>query len=145
MEYLKFIPEGWENVSQAFSLEDLNIASLNGNIMQGKVVKCDSNYNLYLNLGNNDVSEFSDYSLNNVRTFNFTGDGTTKSFTIYNNDNALPILPNPPLFIGNMDTDIPYTIKTYYNPGNPTQLRALITFVEAPAVGDYTFKYIVRY
>ena len=54
MEYnQKFIPEGWENLPQAFSLEDLNNAYINGNIMQAKVYKCDSNYNLYLNLGNN--------------------------------------------------------------------------------------------
>lgn len=54
MEYeQKFIPEGWINVPQTFSLEELNIASINGNIMQAKVNKCDSNYNLYLNLGNN--------------------------------------------------------------------------------------------
>ena len=54
MEYeQKFIPEGWINVPRTFSLEELNIASINGNIMQAKVNKCDSNYNLYLNLGNN--------------------------------------------------------------------------------------------
>ena len=50
MEYVqKFIPEGWINVPRTFSLEELNIASINGNIMQAKVNKCDSNYNLYLN------------------------------------------------------------------------------------------------
>lgn len=49
----KFIPEGWNNMTRAFSLEELNIASVNGDIMQGKVTKCDSNYNLYLDLGNN--------------------------------------------------------------------------------------------
>lgn len=54
MEYnQKFIPEGWNNMPQAFSLEELSIASINGNIMQAKVTKCDSNYNLYLDLGNN--------------------------------------------------------------------------------------------
>ena len=48
MEYSqKFIPEGWENTTQAFSLEELNRASINGNIMQAKVTKCDTNYNLY--------------------------------------------------------------------------------------------------
>ena len=49
----KFIPEGWNETSKAFSLDELNIASINGNIMQAKVTKCDSNYNLYLDLGNN--------------------------------------------------------------------------------------------
>ena len=54
MEYSqKFIPEGWNNMPKAFSLEELSIASINGNIMQAKVTKCDSNYNLYLDLGNN--------------------------------------------------------------------------------------------
>ncbi|MBO4816156.1 MAG: S1 RNA-binding domain-containing protein [Clostridia bacterium] len=54
MEYnQKFIPEGWESKIQAFSLEDLNNASKNGSIMEAKVTKCDSNYNLYLDLGNN--------------------------------------------------------------------------------------------
>lgn len=54
MEYVqKFIPEGWASAPQAFSLEELNSASINGDIMQAKVTRCDSNYNLYLNLGNN--------------------------------------------------------------------------------------------
>jgi len=49
----KFIPEGWNEVSKVFSLDELNIASINGDIMQAKVTKCDANYNLYLDLGNN--------------------------------------------------------------------------------------------
>jgi len=49
----KFIPEGWNEVSKSFSLDELNMASINGNIMQAKVTRCDSNYNLYLDLGNN--------------------------------------------------------------------------------------------
>lgn len=49
----KFIPEGWNEVNRAFSLEELNMASVNGNIIEAKVAKCDSNYNLYLHLGNN--------------------------------------------------------------------------------------------
>ena len=54
MEYTqKFIPEGWDPTEKAFSLEELNNASKNGSIMQAKVSKCDSNYNLYLDLGNN--------------------------------------------------------------------------------------------
>ena len=51
MEYSqKFIPEGWENIAQTVSLEELNRASMDGTIMQAKVTKCDSNYNLYLYL-----------------------------------------------------------------------------------------------
>ena len=54
MEYnQKFIPEGWENVNKTFSIDELNEASINGSVMQAKVTRCDSNYNLYLDLGNN--------------------------------------------------------------------------------------------
>lgn len=53
MEYQKFIPEGWQELKNSFSIEELSSASINGNIMQGKVTRCDSNYNLYLDLGNN--------------------------------------------------------------------------------------------
>ena len=49
----KFIPEGWNEVNKVFSLDELNMASINGNIIEAKVTKCDSNYNLYLDLGNN--------------------------------------------------------------------------------------------
>ena len=44
----KFIPEGWNGISKVFSLDELNMASINGNIIEAKVTKCDSNYNLYL-------------------------------------------------------------------------------------------------
>ena len=54
MEYIqKFIPEGWVSAPQAFSLEELSKASINGDIIQAKVSRCDSNYNLYVDLGNN--------------------------------------------------------------------------------------------
>ena len=54
MEYnQKFIPEGWDGANKIFSLDELNEAAINGNIIEAKVTKCDSNYNLYLNLGNN--------------------------------------------------------------------------------------------
>lgn len=49
----KFVPEGWNEVNKAFSLNELNMASVNGNIFEAKVTKCDNNYNLYLDLGNN--------------------------------------------------------------------------------------------
>ena len=49
----KFMPEGWIEECKPFSIEQLGIASINGEIIQGKVMKCDNNYNLYLNLGNN--------------------------------------------------------------------------------------------
>ena len=53
MEYQKFIPEGWQELKTKFSLDELNKASLNGEIIQGKVTGCDANYNLYVSLGNN--------------------------------------------------------------------------------------------
>ena len=54
MEYVqKFIPEGWASAPQAFSLEELRKASANGDIIQARVSRCDSNYNLYVDLGNN--------------------------------------------------------------------------------------------
>ena len=54
MEYVqKFIPEGWKEGTKAFSLDELNKLSASGEILQAKVTKCDSNYNLYLDLGNN--------------------------------------------------------------------------------------------
>ena len=53
MEYQKFIPEGWQELKNNFTIEELNNASINGEIIQGKVTSCDSNYNLYVNLGNN--------------------------------------------------------------------------------------------
>ena len=49
----RFIPEGWNKVNKVFSLDELNTASINGSIMEAKVTRCDSNYNLYLDLGNN--------------------------------------------------------------------------------------------
>ena len=49
----KFIPEGWNDINRKFSLDELSNASINGSIIEAKVTKCDSNYNLYLDLGNN--------------------------------------------------------------------------------------------
>lgn len=52
MEYKKLIPEGWENDIKNFSMEEVKNAEKNGDIIQGVVVKCDSNFNLYVDLGN---------------------------------------------------------------------------------------------
>lgn len=52
MEYQKFIPEGWENICKPITPIELNRAFYNGEIMNGVVTKCDSNYNLYVDLGN---------------------------------------------------------------------------------------------
>ena len=52
MEYPKFIPEGWEEELPIMTKEKLNKAMLENSIIQGKVTMCDSNYNLYVDLGN---------------------------------------------------------------------------------------------
>lgn len=52
MNYQKFMPEGWNEESLPFSADILNCAKSTGEILQGRVSKCDSNYNLYVDLGN---------------------------------------------------------------------------------------------
>ncbi len=51
MEYQKFIPEGWNDTKENFSLEQLEQAKKHGSIMQGFVSKCDENCNLQVHLG----------------------------------------------------------------------------------------------
>ncbi len=53
MDYQRFIPEGWNQTCKQFTSFELNTAYQNGNIIDGIVKKCDSNYNLYIDLGNN--------------------------------------------------------------------------------------------
>lgn len=53
MNEQKFMPEGWQTNNTAFTQGSLEDAYKNGDIMQGIVTKCDSNYNLYVNLGEN--------------------------------------------------------------------------------------------
>ena len=53
MEYQRFLPEGWNINNQNITEESLLNAITTGEILQGKVNKCDSNYNLYVDLGNN--------------------------------------------------------------------------------------------
>lgn len=50
--YQKFIPEGWNTECKPITKIDLDNALKNGEIINGRVEKCDSNYNLYVNLGN---------------------------------------------------------------------------------------------
>ncbi len=52
MEYQKFIPEGWETNLKSFSKSEVKEVAEKGEIIQGRVTKCDSNYNLYVDLGN---------------------------------------------------------------------------------------------
>lgn len=53
MDYQRFIPEGWNEECKLVTPLELNSALKNGSIMDGIVTKCDSNYNLYVDLGNN--------------------------------------------------------------------------------------------
>lgn len=53
MEYQKFIPEGWLETKESFNENFLTNALSEGKVLQGIVNECDSNYNLYVNLGNN--------------------------------------------------------------------------------------------
>ena len=52
MEYQRFIPEGWSEEFSPLTDNVLNSAKITGEILQGRVCKCDSNYNLYIDLGN---------------------------------------------------------------------------------------------
>ena len=53
MIYQRFNPEGWEENFRPMSKKYLNKAMESGTIMQGVVRKCDSNYNLHIDFGNN--------------------------------------------------------------------------------------------
>lgn len=53
MIYQKFAPEGWRESMQPITREALDNALVNGSIMEARVTKCDSNYNLYIDLGDN--------------------------------------------------------------------------------------------
>ena len=53
MEYQKFIPEGWESTNDELNKNLLQKALTDGEILQGYVNECDSNFNLHVDLGNN--------------------------------------------------------------------------------------------
>ncbi len=53
MNYQRILPEGWEDTEVNFNINQINDAWQNGEIMQARVAKCDSSYNLHVNLGNN--------------------------------------------------------------------------------------------
>lgn len=50
MEYLRYIPEGWNETNENFNIENVKSALDTGAIMQGKVYECDSNFNLHVKL-----------------------------------------------------------------------------------------------
>ena len=47
---MEYTPEGWNEETQSFNLENLKSALDTGAIMQGKVYECDSNFNLHVKL-----------------------------------------------------------------------------------------------
>lgn len=49
----KFIPEGWNETKEDFTLAELQNAKQQGTIIEGFVNKCDENYNLQICLGKN--------------------------------------------------------------------------------------------
>ena len=51
MKEQKFMPEGWQLDNILFTQQSIENACKNGAIMQALVTKCDSNYNLYVDLG----------------------------------------------------------------------------------------------
>lgn len=54
MKEQKFMPEGWQTeFATPITEQILNQAFVSGEVMQGFVTKCDSSYNLYVDLGNN--------------------------------------------------------------------------------------------
>lgn len=53
MNYQRILPEGWDNIETTLAPNEIDTAWQTGKIMQAKVTKCDSSYNLHVNLGNN--------------------------------------------------------------------------------------------
>ena len=51
MEYFNFIPEGWIETKENYSLDDIKNAYKKGKILQGFVEKCDFEFNLHVRLG----------------------------------------------------------------------------------------------
>ena len=76
MEYFNFIPEGWIENKENYHLSDIRTAYTEGKILQGFVEKCDSEYNLHINLGNNITGIVPK---NEIDFFSFDKNGFTKS------------------------------------------------------------------
>ena len=53
MEYQKFIPEGWTENKEEYTINNLEQIHNEGKIIQGYVERCDEKYNLHVNLGKN--------------------------------------------------------------------------------------------
>lgn len=53
MEKQLFYPEGWENILKPINAYELQQAYETGSVINGLVTRCDANYNLYVDLGEN--------------------------------------------------------------------------------------------
>ncbi len=53
MSTFQFLPEGWDTKCSDVGIENLEQGMYLDTIYQGKVDRCDSNYNLHINFGNN--------------------------------------------------------------------------------------------
>ncbi len=53
MLYQRFIPEGWNESENKYSVQDLKSALDKNTTLQGKIEKIDNKFNAYINLGNN--------------------------------------------------------------------------------------------
>ena len=101
MEYQKFIPEGWMSTKDELNVNSIHIAFNNGNILQGKVSKCDSNCNLHVDLGNNikGIIPRNEFAAINTDEFGFCNPNIYKNKVnnfvqfkikeIYNDENVL--------------------------------------------------------
>ena len=70
MIYQRFIPEGWNNDVNKYSMQDLK-GALDKNItLQGRIEKIDKEYNAYINLGNNIKGIIPNKELGNIMQSN---------------------------------------------------------------------------
>ena len=70
MIYQRFIPEGWNNDMNKYSMQDLK-GALDKNItLQGRIEKIDKEYNAYINLGNNIKGIIPNKELGNIMQSN---------------------------------------------------------------------------
>lgn len=81
MEYQKFIPEGWLETKESFNENALINAFQEGKVLQGIVNECDSNCNLYINLGENlqGVIPRSEFEAINVDEYGFCNPSICKN------------------------------------------------------------------
>ena len=47
---MKYTPEGWNEIEENYNLDEIKSIYETGKIIQGKVIDCDSNFNLYVKL-----------------------------------------------------------------------------------------------